>query len=215
MAPLGSLLRGLSCLFWGIPVILVASVQTAKADTPRPAHLWFTLSGFGLILYGIHCLGYFQRQERIWQSAVDRTRLLSLINLSLTPFVYWWSRFPGERAFQSMVDLLVVLVLVFFVELNPLLDRLVAMLPDEALRQETRVFTRIGRLFLIPILAATLFYLLLMRVEPDHPFLGPIFAFMTEGGLWLVLFVLLLPIALTMALVWKIKELIFHSVFGS
>ena len=96
-----------------------------------------------------------------------------------------------------MVDLLMVLVLVFFVELNPLLDRLVAMLPDEALRQETRVFTRIGRLLLIPILAVTVFYLFLMRFEPDLPFLGPIFAFMTEGGLWLVLFILLLPIALT------------------
>ena len=35
-----------------------------------------------------------------------------------------------------------------------------------------------------------------------------------HGGLWIVLFLVLLPIAMTMALVWKTKEVIMSSVFG-
>lgn len=212
---LGRLVRGLSCLFWGLPVVLLAAVQTAKADPARPVHLWSTLVAFGLLLYGIHQLAAFQPQERVWQLAVDRVRMAALVNLGLCPFVYWWSRFPNEQVFQWVVDLLVLAVLVFLIELNPLLDRLVAMLPDEGLRQETRVFTRVGRFVLVPVLAVVAFYLILLRVEPSFPALTPWFAFLTEGGLWVVLFVALLPVALTMALVWKIKELIFHSVFGA
>ena len=34
------------------------------------------------------------------------------------------------------------------------------------------------------------------------------------GGAWLVMFLGLLPLAMTMALLWKIKEVILSSVFG-
>lgn len=215
MASLGHLLRGLSALFWGLPIVLVTAVQAAKADMPRSVHLWASLAAFGLILYGVHLTGQFQRQERVWQFAVDRVRMAALINLGLSPFVFWWSRFPGEFAFQIMVDCLVLSFLFFLIEMNPFLDRLVAMLPDEALRQETRFFTRINRMILVPIFGLTAFYFFITRLEPAFPGLSPWFAFLSEGGLWGVLFLLLLPIAMTMALIWKIKETIFHSVFGA
>jgi hypothetical protein len=32
---------------------------------------------------------------------------------------------------------------------------------------------------------------------------------------WLLIFLVLLPLAMTMALIWKIKEVILDSVFGS
>lgn len=214
MAALGQLLRGLSALFWGLPIVLVTAVQAAKADVPRSLHLWAVLAAFGLILYGVHLMGMFQPQERVWQFAVDRVRVASLVNLGLSPFVVWWSRFPGELAFQVMVDCLVISFLFFLIEVNPFLDRLVAMLPDEAMRQETKFFTRINRMILLPIFGIAAFYFIILRLEPSFPFISPWFAFLSEGGLWSVLFLLLLPIAMTMALVWKIKETIFHSVFG-
>jgi hypothetical protein len=214
MAALGQLLRGLSALFWGLPIVLVTAVQAAKAELPRSVHLWAVLAAFGLILYGVHLMSGFQPQERVWQFAVDRVRIASLINLGLSPFVVWWSRFPGEFAFQVMVDCLVIGFLFFLIEMNPFLDRLVAMLPDEAMRQETRFFTRINRMILVPIFGIAAFYFLILRLEPSFPVISPWFAFLSEGGLWGVLFLLLLPIAMTMALVWKIKETIFHSVFG-
>jgi uncharacterized membrane protein len=33
-----------------------------------------------------------------------------------------------------------------------------------------------------------------------------------EGGIWLTLFLVLMPLTMTMALVWKIKEVIFSGV---
>jgi hypothetical protein len=33
-------------------------------------------------------------------------------------------------------------------------------------------------------------------------------------GLWVLLFLVLLPLAVTMALIWKIKQVILDSVFG-
>jgi hypothetical protein len=40
--------------------------------------------------------------------------------------------------------------------------------------------------------------------------------FFVEGGGWLIVFFLgLLPVAMTMALIWKTKEVILSSVFGS
>ena len=211
---LGSLVRGLSCLFWGLPLVLVLVVQTAKTDHPRALHLWGTVSAFALVAYGIHLLGDFQRRERIWQRTVEALRIASLLNLGFCPFLFFWSRFPNQTAFRSMVDLLAVSFLYFLIELHPLLDRLVAMLPDEALREETRVFARMGRWILTPIWGGLVFYLLVTRFHLVPPFMLPWFAFLSEGGLWFGMLLALLPVALTMSLLWKIKELVFHSVFS-
>src|SRR5262249_40692361 len=43
---------------------------------------------------------------------------------------------------------------------------------------------------------------------------GSIALLLDRGGWWLILFLILLPIAMTMALTWKIKEVILSSVFG-
>lgn len=211
---LGKLVRGLSCLFWGVPVLLVASVQTAKAEPARPLHLWSTVSGFALVAYGIHLIGAFQPQERIWQRTVDRARAISLLNLGIAPFLYYWSRVPTQVMFQTMLDLLIVSFLYFLIEMNPVMERLVAMLPDAAIRDETKVFARIGRAILMPIWIGAMLYLSMTRFQLVFPFIAPWFAFLSEGGLWIALFLALLPIALTMSLLWKIKELVFLSVFS-
>ena len=38
--------------------------------------------------------------------------------------------------------------------------------------------------------------------------------YLERSGLWVVLLLVLLPVAMTMALIWKIKEAILSSVFG-
>jgi hypothetical protein len=35
-----------------------------------------------------------------------------------------------------------------------------------------------------------------------------------KAGVWLVLFLVLIPVAMTMALIWKVKEVILTSIFG-
>src|SRR5437762_14144211 len=89
---LGQLVRGLSALFWGMPLALIVCTGTATGG-------WFNTFGefaflpasaaTGLLLFGLWQLGAFQSQERPWRHALDRARLFALINFMLSPFLYW------------------------------------------------------------------------------------------------------------------------------
>ena len=80
MRSLGRLVRGLSALFWGLPTSLVFCFHTAKAETLQSFGVLPPLICTGLLVYGLWQLGDFQKQERVWRHALDRSRLLSLIN---------------------------------------------------------------------------------------------------------------------------------------
>jgi hypothetical protein len=54
----------------------------------------------------------------------------------------------------------------------------------------------------------------LFQVSPLPQSLNAIFYIIDRNGPLLLLFVLLVPVAMTMALVWKVKEVILASVFG-
>ena len=93
------------------------------------------------------------------------------------------------------------------------------MLPDETLRQETRQFTAINRGLLVALLLLAAAYVFL-RQMPHLPVPVLIQVVRLErmnewSVLMLVLLLALLPLALTMALLWKTKEVILESVFGS
>ena len=61
---LGRLVRGLSALFWGLPVALIVCVQTAKMDILRLFGVVPPLLVTGWVAYGLWQLGHFQKQER-------------------------------------------------------------------------------------------------------------------------------------------------------
>lgn len=211
---LGRLVRGLSALFWGLPLTLLASVETVKIDWFRNLGILPALVMNGLLLYGLWQIGAFQPQERIWRAALDRARLLALINCGLSPYLYWWSRLPRNDFFTIMVLLAMCCGLVFLISLNLVLRRLTAMLPDETLRAETRSFTHLNRALLLAMLLLVVAYGGL-RWWPDllrH--LGLLVYWIQALGFWLIIFLVLLPLAMTMALLWKTKEMILESVFN-
>jgi len=227
---LGRLVRGLSALFWGLPVALVVCWQTAIGDWFRPFGIAPVLLTTGMLFYGLNLLGHFQKQERLWIASLDRVRILALINIGLSPFLYWWSRVPSHHFLGSAVQTLVFTALLFMIGLNLLLQRLTAMLPDEALRMETRLFTRVNRTILLAVIVLLGGYLVAIWVEPGLPdkFIGwlldrtalrrhayPIVALIDRGRNMVFILIVLLPLAMTMALLWKIKEVILASVFGS
>lgn len=210
---LGRLVRGLSALFWGLPLALLASVETVKIDWFRDLGILPVLIMNGLLLYGLWQMGAFQPQERIWRAALDRARLLALINCGLSPYLYWWSRLPGNDFFGTMVLLATCCGLIFLISLNLVLRRLSAMLPDETLRAETRSFTHLNRLLLVVMLLLVVAYGGL-RWWPDlFNRLGIIVYWIQTFGFWLIILLVLLPLAMTMALLWKTKEVILESVF--
>lgn len=211
---LGQLVRGLSALFWGLPIAMVVCVQTAKGDWFRQFGVLPPLIATGLLFYGLSLLGHFQRQERIWRTALDRARILAFLNIGFSPFLYWWSQIQSNPFFLAIVTMMVFSGILFLLSLNPVLSRLTAMLPDETMRAETRLFTTVNRYLLLVTLGALAIYFT-SRHFHNLPKVFLQLEFMVENsGLWLGLFLVLLPLAMTMALIWKIKEVIFASVFG-
>jgi hypothetical protein len=211
---LGYLVRGLSLLFWGLPMALVVCVQTTQVDYLRLFGILPAALATAVPVYGLMLLGQFHREEAVWMRALDRARCLALINLGLSPFLYWWGRVPGNALFAFMGQATAVTGLLFLLALGPLLRRLTAMLPDEALRHETLVFTRINTALVSINLAAVVAHLLPAHLRRPLRLPPPWGGLLEQASQWGGLFLILLTVALIMALLWKTKEVIFHSVFG-
>ena len=91
-------------LVWGLPLALLACVKTALGDGWRAFGTWGVPAvrgagwpgllmdtaqaclpagaALGLLWHGLGLLGRYQRQERVWMSAVERARLLNLLVLA-------------------------------------------------------------------------------------------------------------------------------------
>lgn len=213
---LGRLARGLSALFWGLPAALIVCAETVKADMLKPLGIVPALAVNALLLFGLWQMGGFQKQERAWRNALDRAKLLGLVNLGLSPFLFWFSRMPRQPLFYYAVVLLVLSALFFLFNLNLVLKQLGAMLPDETLRQDMRQFTALNRWLLLVWLG----FVAVADVVPQIVNLPAHFS--SQFLLWLqhaettvMLFLGLAPLAITMALIWKTKEAILDSVFGA
>jgi hypothetical protein len=213
---LGRLARGLSSLFWGLPAWIIVSVETTKVDLLKLPGIIPAIALNLLLIFGLWQMADFQKQERPWRDALDGAKIPALVNLGLAPFLFFYSRMPELFYFQLAVFLLVLSALVFVFNLNVVLRQLGAMLPDETLRQETRQFTTINRWLLVAWIAVAA----TAQVLPDflqlHLKLSPQFIFwFSHLQTTILLFLGLAPVAVTMALLWKAKEVILGAVFGA
>ena len=212
---LGKLARGLSALFWGLPAALIVCAETARADWLKPMGFVPALAVNALIVYGLWQMSAFQKTERPWRAALDRTLLLALVNFGLCPFIYFHNRLPEQTFFTDAVWLLELAAVLFLFNLNLVLKRLGTMLPDETLRQETRQFTTMNRWLLVGLLLFCLVFIGFSQLpQPSLP-AGRILSFMNHASGMLLVFFILLPLAMTMALIWKTKEVILDAVFGA
>jgi hypothetical protein len=212
---LGRLARGLSALFWGLPATLVICAETARADWLKPLGLVPALAGTSLLLYGLWQMSDFQKQERPWRNALDRAKLPGLVNFGLCPFLYWQDKMPEQPFFNAAVFALVLSALLFLFNLNVVLKQLGAMLPDETLRQETLLFTALNRWLLVGLLLLGTAFVVFLHSARWQLALGNFTDWLNRLGLWTLIFFALLPLAMTMALLWKTKEVILDSVFGA
>jgi hypothetical protein len=213
MPALGRLVRGLSAIFWALPLTLLASANNLVADWLRTFGMAPVVVLTAVLLYGVHLLGAFHPGERIWRLALERTRILALVNLGLAPFLYWSHQVPDDAFLRASAGLFFVSGVLFLHNLNHALDRLAAMLPDETLREDTRLFTRINRAVLGGLLFALSVIYGLLQIESLPGVLRLMLLQIDYERRWVFLFLLLLPVALTMTMLWKIKEAILESVF--
>jgi hypothetical protein len=219
MRALGRLVRGLSILLWALPVAVLLDVETARSDWLALFGRWAmipSVAAGAILYYAIRQMRAFQKQERIWVQALHRAEMLAIVNTGLAPFLYWWHRFPALRFYADVcVALLTAGFLLLLLQINFVLRRLSAMLPDEPLREETKLFTALNTFLFSLSLLGFIFYLTLSRFN----LLPRAVAGLAEGdyprGLWLVLFLNLLPLTLTLAILWRIKEALYHSLFAA
>ena len=214
MQSLGQLVRGLSALFWGLPLALVLGVQTARTDWLRPFGPFPPLAAAGLLFFGLQQLEHFQREERVWRAAIERAKLLALVNVGLSPFLFFWHVLPGVAFFGQVVMVLALTSLAFLFALNRVLQRLTALLPDETLRLETRLFTNLNLYLLVAMLVVVTGYFGLAYLPALPRLLFRMRLLLDRESLWLLILMVLLPVATTMALLWKTKEVILAGVFG-
>jgi hypothetical protein len=216
---LGRLVRGLSTLFWGLALtglvylemVYLENAQMLWRQTFRPAAFLPGLLISPLLWHGLNQLRAFQSQERIWQRALSRAEILAVLDAGLAPFLYWWHKFPAVPLYAACVGLLFLSSLFLLVQINCVLQRLCAMLPDETLRAETKLFTAFNISVLAVFLGGLLLYFILTRLPGLPGWLTPWMDGADAAGVWLALFLILMPLAMTMALLWKIKEVIFSS----
>jgi hypothetical protein len=215
MPSLGRLVRGLSILFWVLPLNVVASVQTARTSLLGGLGMLPPILTNATLLYALILLGHFRRQERVWTESLDRARLLALFGLGLSPFLYWWRLMPEVVHYQVAVAAAAATGLAFLAATNRILRRLTAMLPDETLRLEARLFTNLN----LGLLGGTLFLgaVAVAWISGGTPsgWPQPLARLLFHLGSAALLVLLLLPLALTMTMIWKVKEAILSSVFGN
>ena len=105
--------------------------------------------------------------------------------------------------------------MVFLFSLNQVLQRLTAMLPDETLRAETKLFTNLNLyLFMVSVVLLAV-YATLIQINSLPAFLIGLSVVLVTIRHWLLLVLILFPMAMTMTLIWKIKELILTNVFDA
>src|SRR5437870_2488815 len=119
---LGRLVRGLSALFWGLPIALIVCIHTAKAESLKSFGIAPPMVSTALLVYGLWQLGDFQKQERVWRNALDRALIFSLINFGLSPFLYWWNKVPSNTFFLISVIFMSMSGLLFLSSLNVVLQ---------------------------------------------------------------------------------------------
>jgi hypothetical protein len=213
MRSLRRLVRGLSILFWGLPLAVLVCVRTSASEWLRPIGVVPPILSTVVLLYGLCELGAFQRQERIWTNALDRAKILAIVNVGLSPFIFWWNQLPQVSFYFFAVAVLMLSGLLFLFNLNFVLQRLAAMLPDETLRMETKFFTSFNLYLLTAVFTFMAVYVLLAQSQGLPLLLNRIVRIIEAGQQWILLFSILLPLAMTMILIWKIKEVVLASVF--
>ena len=230
MPSLRQLVRGLELLFWALPLTLLVCVQEIMAPAWESWGVMPLILTMGTLWFGASRLRCFQPKEQVWQSAVRITEVLALLMAGLSPFLHWIQVLPelsvsgysvGQKHIIYSTIIFCTAIIMFLLNLNHLLTRLGAILPDPILRADIKLFVMLNFVLFFPMLAAMWccrlsneLYSLLYHKAP-----GLAEGFGNAVGLedflrGVVLWIVILIIATTMTMLWKAKEAVLNGVFS-
>ena len=219
MRALGRLARGLSTLFWGTPADAGGAVETARTDSARffgrAGHLrrrWFSAPCCGT---GCAKCGTFRGRSASGSRRSIGRRLFAIVNVGLAPFLFWWHRFPSVPFYVVVRGIPGGVGPALSHSTQPGAAAPERHAPDEMLRAGNQDVHRLQHLDapggdgrLVPL------HRIWTASQMPDIVLGSFHFRPQERGLWLALFLTLMPVAMTMALLWKIKEAIFTGLFA-
>jgi len=205
--------KGLSALFWGLPLAVLICAQTSLNMILRPFGVLPAAAATGLLLYGVVQLEHFQRRRADWIRILGHAKLFGLICVGLSPYVFLWGRLPWVEFYNNMMGLLGMSGLFFLFSLNRALRCLNDLMPDDGLREETHLFTAINLGLIVGVISLTLLFWTLQHFFNMPRLVVLRIDLLAEGRRFLMLFFVLLPLAMTMTLLWKIKEGALEGVF--
>lgn len=211
---LAPVLRGLSAVFWGLPLALLAFARHFLGFWTTGYDLVLPPAAAGLVLLGLVRMGAFQRRERVWQRALLIAQMLALIATGLAPFLYLWSRMPGVELFSRAVLVLVGCSLALIVALTRVLGRLAAMLPDDTARADAALFHGLSTYVVVVLAAVGVTLYVRLHPIPLSDFLSIPRQPLGTGRQALLLLLILIPVAMAMAVTWKLKEVVMAVVTG-
>lgn len=214
LVSLRHLLRGLSAVFWGLPLALLACIPSEITIILRPLNILPAVIVTGLLLLGVFEMSRFRPQERAWQHSLDRARVFALLNFGLSPFIYFCSRMPNELYYRQMIWVMGAGAIFYVFNLNRSLKHLAAMLPDQTLREDTELFTSMNLGLIVTLVLLVGIYFGLARVNELPLEIIQFIVILEEHRRWLIIFLILLPVAMTMTLLWKIKEIVLTGIFS-
>ena len=211
---LGKLARGLSALFWGLPAALLVGAETARADWLKPLGFLPALAvnallsmAFGRwrIFRSRNAPGGTRSTARAARARSSRPVPVHLLAQPAAGTSFLYRRRPGAGAGRRAVP----------VQLE---SRAQAPRRDAAGRdaaQETRQFTAFNRWLLVGLLFFAIVVAALVQLPHPAPPVGKVMLWVNRASSLLLIFFILLPLAMTMALIWKTKEVILDAVFGA
>ena len=195
--------RGLLCIFWGLPLSLMLFSQALSIRTSfaLPAYL----PGVMLISIGVIWLWSAGRMSPAWQPLVKKTIMALCLIIYFAPFVSWWEMVPATPYLLTNLWL-------FFLTTAGLLHLLNRMAEDIAEQTQCRSLARESRfcrksVALLMALPLLLIYLRAAAASLIHG--GSLYSEIAQILLalpsWSIL-LFLFPFPMTMANLWRAKN---------
>jgi hypothetical protein len=191
--------RGFSCIFWGIPLSLLLFSGALDIRLFLFVRIPAYVIGVFVAYIGTVFLQRAGALSDMWTRRVRQLLFLLVVEIYLSPFVYWWRRMPNVPYFSANMAALVICTTWSLFAVNRLAGEACRLLRDSAFLVETRVAGWLVVGFMLTPLAHALYTAIRAIVGPEGEF------FVLELPLWIYALVLL-PFTITMAVSWKIKE---------
>ncbi|NQU11238.1 hypothetical protein HQ590_10635 [bacterium] len=213
VADLVHLTQGFYFIFWGLLVTVLISAQIVVSLWLRTFAEVFLLGAVLAMVVGVARLrrvrldgGTSGPPAQCWQRQVRRLWWVTLLLAYFSLVFYLWRRLPGHPYLQLNALGFVACGLLLLILLNLVIAALAQTLGRANLALESRWFAAVNVVLLVLPLVATAAYVMAMAARRQTNVLLEFQALLGRLNVF-VLVALLLPLSLTLSLVWAAKDL--------